>query len=127
MGFDGAIAKALATHRRLTGSTISYRRGESLIEGIIATKGTSTLEDKRGRDTVNQITSQDFLFAVADLVIDDVPILPEDRDRIIEILNGKKYTYRILPGSNEKHYRYSDRGKTQFRIHTKLEGTEDAA
>lgn len=54
-----------------------------------------------------------------------VRILPKRGDQIIELVDGMKFIYEVLPIGSQKPWRYSDPYRLKLRIHTKLTGTEE--
>ena len=50
---------------------------------------------------------------------------PWPGDTIEEVEGGQRFTYEVTVMGPEPAYRYSDVGRVQLRIHTKLSTTED--
>ena len=51
--------------------------------------------------------------------------MPLSGDTIEEVEGGQRFTYEVTVMGPEPAYRYSDVGRVQLRIHTKLSTTED--
>lgn len=62
---------------------------------------------------------RDYLFAVADLVSPQGAFLPRKGDRVHETLNGVGHVFEVTPRDGEPAWRYSDRQRTDVRLHTK--------
>ena len=75
------------------------------------------------REIIDQ--SRDYLVLAADLILGDERTLPLSGDTIEEIDEGQVFTYEVTVMGPEPAYRYSDVGRVQLRIHTKLSTTED--
>ncbi len=58
-------------------------------------------------------------------MIDGERTLPERGDQIIEIDDGLRFIYEVLPVGNQKAWRYSDLYRLKLRIHTKLIDTAE--
>lgn len=98
--------------------TIVYKRlAESA--SIIATVGemTHVIPDDQGITLIN-FKTQDFIIDVSILDIGSGLIIPARRDTIE--WKGKKFLVIEMPGIAA--YRYSDRYRKRFRIHTKESG-----
>lgn len=66
-------------------------------------------------------SDRDYLLKAADLVIGGTAVTPQVGDRFEEVLaDGTTKVFKVMPYSDEPHYRYSDPQRTEFRIHTKL-------
>ncbi len=112
------LANRLAT---VTAVPVVYSRADSFgatSETIQATRGQSTYESTEADGTVNRITARDYLVPAASLA---TFIEPQDND---EITDGTEI-YVVQSMAGDKPFRYSDPGKHQIRIHTKLLRTTD--
>lgn len=98
--------------------TVMVRRNGIASAPIVATKGTSEFIRETGEGpTINWHTS-DYLIAVADYVIDGVTVQPKVGDLIEETIGDVVTTDQVANGPGQQCWRYSDRGETQYRIHT---------
>lgn len=119
MGFSELFSGALATLRGVAGETVTYTRGVHSVE-LSATLGNSRIEILEASGSVTVVDARDFLIAVEDLVLNSVAVTPRPGDTIAEECGGITYTYRVLDLPTDQCYRFSDSGRTQFRIHAKL-------
>ena len=55
-----------------------------------------------------EIESRDFLISAANLLLDEMPILPEVGDCIIETVGGKLHAYEGSYFGSEQSYRFCD-------------------
>jgi hypothetical protein len=104
-------------------SPVEYVRG-SLVAEVPATVGKTTFELDDGYGVLVRHESRDFLVLAADLVLDDVPALPERGDRIRETQGQQVFVYEVTGPGKEPCWRYSDPYRKTLRIHTKQ--VEDA-
>jgi len=102
-------------------SSVLYRRG-SLTVPVQAGKGRSTFEITDRSGILIEIESRDFLISAGNLLLDDMPILPEVGDRIIETIGGKLHAYEICNFGAEQPYRFCDPYRYKLRIHTRYIG-----
>ncbi|MEX1016020.1 MAG: hypothetical protein WDZ31_04670 [Phycisphaeraceae bacterium] len=120
-------AQWLNTQRRTHLShTVMYERGAASAE-VLATAGQTVFRFDNGYGATVRYVSRDFLITTADLVIDGAPVTPQRGDRIRETVSGITYIHEVMgPGNNEPDWKYSDRDRVTFRIHTKQVGQETA-
>jgi hypothetical protein len=121
---DGAAW--LADQRRAFMSrTVTYQRGQDEVD-LPATIGQTVfnLTDEYGA-TIRHVT-RDFLIAAEDLVIDGAFVEPRRGDRIRETTAGVTFVHEVIGMGGESAWRYSDRDRTTFRIHTKQIDREEA-
>ena len=102
-------------------SSVLYRRG-SLTVPVQAGKGRSTFELTDTSGILVEIESRDFLISAANLLLDEMPILPEVGDRIIETVGGKLHAYEVSNFGAEQPYRFCDPYRYKLRIHTRYVG-----
>ena len=62
---------------------------------------------------------RDYLIPVASLVIAGQARTPRQGDKITETINGQALTFEIKAPAGEPAWRYSDTGRTLFRVHCK--------
>jgi len=120
MAFENLISSALASLRGFAGADITYRRRGKAPVVFKAVAGNSKLEMVGSDGVLSVIDSRDFLFASTDLVIDDEATKPIPGDEIDEVSDEKTYTYRVLDLGSDLCYRFSDFGRSQIRVHTRL-------
>jgi len=99
-------------------STVQYVRGSQTAE-VPATVGKTTFELDDGYGVLVRHESRDFLVLAADLVLDEVPTLPERGDRIRETHGSMTFTYEVTAPGKEPCWRYSDPYRKTLRIHTR--------
>ncbi len=103
---------------------IIYRRDDKVVI-LQATIGKTKGEQDVGDGLVLETEIRDYLIDTKDLVIDGERTLPERGDQIIEIDDGLRFIYEVLPVGNQKAWRYSDPYRLKLRIHTKLIDTAE--
>lgn len=114
-----ALAAAAKTLRRISGVSVTYRRGAASVE-LTATPADTTLELSQGDGSLIRLEARDWLITAAELVLDDVPIEPARGDTIEETVGEKVLKYKILDLPGVSGWRWSDEHRVSFRIHTKL-------
>ena len=105
--------------------TVTYTRGEAQVD-VSASIGKTLFEVDAGSFVAERIESRDYLIFSADLVLDEVQVLPERGDRIRETDGEVVYVYEVLAPGSEPHFRFSDPYRKTLRVHTKLVDTEVA-
>jgi len=120
MDFDDIIAEADATICSIAGKTVEYRRGEAHVDWSCVV-GSTTFEVS-SEFGLESFESRDFIGAVADLILDDEPIIPAVGDRIYEAIGNTTYIYELSSPPGQPHFHYSDPKKTTVRVHTKYVG-----
>jgi len=98
---------------------VTYRRLSHTVS-IVATFGDSGHEVVTPDGLVVEVHSRDFLFDVADLILNGVLTKPERGDKVefTDPDDGVKYTHELMSLSNEPAWRYSDPYRKKYRIHT---------
>ena len=102
-------------------SNVLYRRG-SLTVPVQAGKGRTTFELTDTSGILVAIESRDFLISTANLLLDEMPILPGVGDRIIETIGDKLHAYEVSNFGSEQSYRFCDPYRHKLRIHTRYLG-----
>lgn len=103
------------TQRKSSPVEIVYRRG-ALYRPITASIGKGAFEQDDGDGgIVSAFTSRDYFIAVADFAPFDEP---QEGDEIDETINGKRCTFQVVSPGGEQVSRFSDPGRTQYRVHT---------
>ncbi len=119
--FEKAAKWVAAQTKAHASQSVVYRRADAFVP-LSASTG-ETEQDVQDTDgfTITH-TSVDWLITAADLVLNDVTVLPEIGDLIEQTIGAKTFTYKVLPmEGEEKHWRYTEEiTKTMLRVHTKL-------
>lgn len=113
----------LETERRehLT-RTIIYSRGNFSVE-IPATVGQRVFRFQNEFGLEQRVEVRDYLVLAADLDFGPSPTTPEGGDRITEDAGGELTVYEVMtPNPLEPPWRWSGRGRSSLRIHTKKIG-----
>lgn len=106
------------------GSAITIRRGASSAAAT-ATVGRTPFEtrDNEG-NVVETFESRDYLLPAADYAPAGSQVEPQRGDQIDETIGGTTYTYEVMtPDADGPVFRYTDRHRTQLRVHTSLVGS----
>lgn len=107
-------------NRQFRGKTATYRRGETQKE-VAATVGRTVFTADNGYGLFERAESRDYLVSVDDLADFGVPLRG---DQVLESVGGSVHVFEVMAPGHEPHFRYSDPGRTAYRIHTKHVGTE---
>lgn len=62
---------------------------------------------------------RDYLIPVEDLILGGSRTTPQKGDRIREVVNGEEATFEVMAPGTEPCWRYSDAGRTRYRVHCK--------
>jgi len=109
-----------AMNRKFRGKAVIYLRGATQKE-ITATVGRTVFTVDNGYGLFERVESRDYLVGVEELAGFGIPLRG---DRVREALGDSIHVFEVLAPGNEPCFRYSDPGKTAYRIHTKHVGTE---
>lgn len=109
-----------AMNRKFRGKAVIYLRGATQLE-ITATVGRTVFTVDNGYGLFERVESRDYLVGVEELAGFGIPLRG---DRVREALGDSIHVFEVLAPGNEPCFRYSDPGKTTYRIHTKHVGTE---
>ena len=114
---DNAIAAGLKATRSFAGTSISYRRGTSVL-AFKALRGQRLPElgESAGHFQVHSELT-DWIFPIAELVT-LTPPAPAIGDTVV--VGGK--TYSAMAAEDGKHWRYLDPAETWARMHSVLTG-----
>jgi hypothetical protein len=117
-----ALWVAAKTKAHAAESVVYWRETASVPISASIGETEQDVQDTDGFTVTN--TSVDWLITAADLVLDDVTVLPEIGDLIKHTVGAKTFTYKVLPmDGDEKHWRYTEEiTKTMLRVHTKFVG-----
>lgn len=117
MTFASIAARAARTARLHANGiqVVVCRDGECL--PVMATVGTTRREQQQNNGFITRLQIRDFLIDVCDYPFGE----PQIDDEIHEIEGNRTYVYRLMsPGNSEEPYRYSDRHRITWRLHTQL-------
>lgn len=95
--------------------TVTYRRGELSVE-VAATLGQTVFRLDRTPAASVRLVTRDYIISAGILILDGQTVLPERGDRIEE---SDGQVCEVLPPGGEPEWRWHDRERTVFRIHTK--------
>lgn len=98
-------------------TTVTYRRGDHHVE-VPATVGQTVFRLDQGEAGITRVVTRDYLVREADLVLNDVPTLPERGDTIDELIDGVIVTHEVHAPNGEPEWRFSDPYRNVLRIHT---------
>jgi len=110
------LSDVLAEH---VSQSVVYWRGATAIS-LSATVGRTEHQVANERSFIETEIFTDFLVAVAELMVDDVPITPARGDKIEWDRGAQVDTYLVLPLSDGRVFEV-DAARSRYRIHTKLE------
>jgi hypothetical protein len=116
MTFQTRLRDSINRIRQQRGVTVTYSRLSDAVT-LLATVGKTSQEEDVGTDSPAVVRTQirDYIIAAADLVLSGATSQPQRGDRITE---ADGTVFEVLPLGSES-WKYSDSGRTQFRIHTK--------
>lgn len=120
--FQSAIAAAIRTNRSIAGVPVTYSRTAGSVV-LTVTPGRSESEATDDQGSATRVRSRDYLIDAATLVIGGSAVEPRPGDRITEgstTAGGSVYEVDNMPG--EPCWRWSDTGRTTYRVHTKYIG-----
>lgn len=96
---------------------VTLRRGGASTE-TTAVPGATEFIEEQGEQVIGRTRSRDYLIDIANYAFEDQPTKPEAGDRIIETINGRECEFEVCGRGGEPPFIYSDRGRTQYRVHT---------
>ena len=102
--------------------TVTYRRGANSVD-LDATVGETTF-DVESAHGIETWEARDFLIRAADLVLEAAATTPARGDRIAQVVGAKTLIFEVMAPGDAPAWRYSDRSRRTFRVHTKLVDTE---
>lgn len=109
-----------AMNRQFRGKAVVYQRGATRKE-ITATVGKTVFTVDAGYGLFERVESRDYLVDVEELADLGIPLRG---DKVREAIGNSTHVFEVLAPPQEPHFRYSDPGRTVYRIHTKHIGTE---
>ena len=110
-----------AQRKAAMGVTVTYRRGDASVE-VTATVGQTLARIDQGYGATVRLALRDYLIDAEDLVLAGAQVQPQAGDRVEETDDaGAVWVYEVVkPGGNEQEWRWHDRGRQTYRIHTKF-------
>ncbi|MBN9521084.1 hypothetical protein J0H58_21625 [bacterium] len=103
------------------GGAVTYTRGAQQIPVADAVVGRTVFSSNQQGAARVEFGDRDYLIPVASLTALGEPTAG---DRITDVVNGVELTFQVQkPGTGEPAWRYSDPGRTTYRIHTKRVGS----
>lgn len=115
---DGAAA-LIARKRESDGREVTYSRGTKAIT-LRAWLGNTLFARNTDEPGASVVWGErDYVFAVAELVIDGKQVQPLKDDRITEVIDGQAVTFEIATPTGEPPARYLDLTRQMWIVHTK--------
>jgi hypothetical protein len=111
--FAASIANGLDRIRQQAGVAVTYRRGGQSV-AVTAVPSPGRFEEVGETDAHVAAERRDYLVKASNLVLGGSDTTPREGDEIVEA----GVTYRVVQGSDDKQWQWSDGGKTTRRIHT---------
>lgn len=102
------------------GVSVTYARGAQQVTVADAVVGRTVFASNQQGAARVEFGDRDYLIPVASLTALGEPAVG---DRITDTVNGTVMTFEVKkPGTGEPAWRYSDPGRTTYRLHTKRVG-----
>ena len=119
MSFSAVYSNGLQALQDVGGVSVTYQRGSDTVS-VTALIGDTRVElaDNYGGVTVTS-PIRDYIIRVSDLVLGGSVIEPAAGDQIRETSGSTTYVFEVMPAGADTAFRYSDRYRTAWRIHTK--------
>lgn len=119
-----ALFKRLMQKDATPAGTLTYRRGAELVDLTGKAWWGRTVFSRIPRDGGAAVVfgDRDYLIPASVLTIGGTRFEPEEGHRIVEVLNGVTREFEIIAPLGEPPWRWSDPGRTMFRVHTKEQG-----
>ncbi|MEO0586366.1 MAG: hypothetical protein AAF078_01880 [Planctomycetota bacterium] len=120
MSFAATVAAAAGIARKAAGETITLTRASAAgpTAGVVASRGKTSGETPEAFGRPVRVDAIDFLIAATDYAFDGTITYPDRGDTITDAA-GNVYDVRS-PGASVPEWEWSDPGRTQLRVHTKL-------
>ena len=104
-------------------TAIVYKRGAAEVELTATVSSTVFRYSDPNSGAVIRTVSRDFLIAVEDLVLGGEAVTPLRNDVIEETDDeGTLYSYTLLPINDEPFWKWLDKSRRIYRVHTKQTG-----
>jgi len=121
-----ARAQSLLNSRveEAAGASVTYSRGRTGQSVALTAAVGRTVFASNGADGPRvDFGERDYLILAADLVLGGAAAEPEEGDRVSETIGGVEHTFKIMPtATGEPAWRWSDPGRTKYRLHVKRVG-----
>lgn len=115
---DGAAA-LIERKQTADGRRVTYSRGQKAIT-LTAWLGNTLFARNTDEPGASVVWGErDYVFAVADLVIDGVQVMPLKDDRIAEVIDGQEVTFEVSTPTGEPPARFLDLTRQMWLVHTK--------
>lgn len=115
---DGAAA-LIARKQLADGREVTYSRGTKA-RTLTAWLGNTLFARNTDEPGASVVWGErDYVFAVADLVLDGVQVVPLKDDRITEVIDGQEVTFEVSTPTGEPPARFLDLTRTMWLVHTK--------
>ena len=101
------------------GESVTYTRGSDSVSLTAWVGRTLFATQSVGSTARVEWGERDYLIPVADLVLATVAVTPRKGDRISQVIDGDTLVFEIVAPGNEPSWRYSDPGRTLYRVHCK--------
>jgi hypothetical protein len=114
------LARLMKRDATSTGA-VTYRRGAETLDltGKAWVGRTVFTRIPREGGAAVAFGDRDYLVVAADLVFGGEVVEPRRGDRIVEVIAGVDVTFEVVDPFGEPAWRWSDPGRTVYRIHTK--------
>lgn len=102
------------------GVSVSYARaagGSALAPTVWV--GRSALGTDTTAPRYMQWGERDYLVLASDLTVSGAAVEPRIGDRLTETINGVSHVFEVCSDGAGEHWRWSDPGRTMYRLHTK--------
>lgn len=124
--FQERVAAGQARIKSHAAERVALRRAEYTTEDVPAIVGSTRIEEAAVEGLQVRIRIRDYLIDVADYQINEVQVLPQSGDEIVETIGEVDCVFEVFsPGGSEPPWRFSDPGRTRYRIHTREVAADD--
>ena len=115
------LADRLSRH---AAERVHYLRSAAVTE-MPAVLGGSDFDVDQGDGSMLRVHAHDFVIRADQLLLDGIPVEPEEGDRIIVGTLGAGEVYEVMGIPGEPAWRYTDEHRYAYRIHTKHVESQD--
>jgi hypothetical protein len=117
--FERAITAGLRASRLMSGVSVTVTRGATTITVSDAVQGV-TQKQSRGEESEITVDAADWFISVVAYTLGT----PANGDIIVRVIDGVSYTYSVeTPDYSTQCWDWSDTAKTQYRIHSRKDGS----
>lgn len=116
-----ALAFVLESRREDQDISAVYVDGNFRLPLVVAVGRSQMVRETADGGTIEQFetSDRDFLIGVDDLVMDGQKFEPRAGAFLHEAIDDVVHVWKILPMPGVPHCEFSDRGRSQYRVHTK--------